>query len=35
MNQSLNYNELLQAAVEEALQGLAEGGISIGAAIFD
>jgi len=35
MNQSLNYNELLQTAVEEALEGLAEGGIPIGAAIFD
>src|SRR5215471_5511500 len=35
MNQSLNYNELLQTAVEEALEGLAEGGIPIGAAMFD
>src|SRR5262252_5477339 len=35
MNQSLNYNELLQTAAEEALEGLAEGGIPIGAAIFD
>ena len=35
MNRTLNYNDLLQVAVEEALQGLAEGGIPIGAAMFD
>jgi len=31
----MNYDDLLQVAVEEALQGLAEGGIPIGAAMFD
>jgi cytosine deaminase len=30
----MNYDDLLQVAVEEALQGLAEGGIPIGAAMF-
>jgi cytosine deaminase len=35
MNPTLNYDELLQTAVEEALAGLAEGGIPIGAAMFD
>ena len=35
MNRTLNYDDLLQAAIEEALAGLAEGGIPIGAAMFD
>ena len=35
MDQSINYSELLQVAIQEALQGLAEGGIPIGAAMFD
>src|SRR5215467_1510504 len=35
MNQTLDYDKLLRTAVEEALEGLAEGGIPIGAAIFD
>ena len=34
MNASTNY-EMLQVALEEARRGLAEGGIPIGAAIFD
>lgn len=32
---TLDYNAMLQVAIEEARQGLAEGGIPIGAAIFD
>ena len=35
MNPNLNYNSMLQIAIEEAEQGLAEGGIPIGAALFD
>jgi cytosine deaminase len=35
MNGTIDYDELLRTAVEEALEGLAEGGIPIGAAIFD
>jgi len=35
MEQDLNFNLLLQVAIEEARQGLAEGGIPIGAAMFD
>src|SRR5438128_11706960 len=35
MTQSLDYNEMLQAALAEAQQGWAEGGIPIGAALFD
>jgi len=35
MDQTLDYDKLLRTAVEEALEGLAEGGIPIGAAIFD
>jgi cytosine deaminase len=35
MNRTFNYDDLLQAAIEEALEGLAEGGIPIGAAMFD
>jgi cytosine/creatinine deaminase len=30
-----NYEQMLQIAIEEARQGLAEGGIPIGAALFD
>lgn len=30
-----DYNQMLQTAIEEARQGLAEGGIPIGAALFD
>jgi cytosine deaminase len=32
---NLNHNELLQIAIDEARIGLAEGGIPIGAALFD
>lgn len=35
MNESLNYQEMLEVAIEEARKGLAEGGIPIGAALFD
>ena len=35
MSQSLNYQSMLQVAIDEARQGLAEGGIPIGAALFD
>ena len=35
MMQALDYNAMLQVAIEEARQGLAEGGIPIGAALFD
>ena len=35
MNNELNYEEMLTVAIEEAKQGLAEGGIPIGAALFD
>ncbi len=31
----LNFEEMLKIAIEEAKQGLAEGGIPIGAALFD
>jgi creatinine deaminase len=31
----MDYNGMLRVAIEEARQGLAEGGIPIGAAIFD
>lgn len=31
----INYEEMLKFAIEEARQGLAEGGIPIGAALFD
>jgi cytosine/creatinine deaminase len=31
----VNYNAMLKVAIEEARQGLAEGGIPIGAALFD
>lgn len=35
MNETLDYNAMLKIAVEEARSGLAEGGIPIGAALFD
>ena len=35
MNSQLDYNSMLQVAIGEAEQGLAEGGIPIGAALFD
>ena len=35
MPSSLDYTAMLQIALEEARQGLAEGGIPIGAALFD
>jgi creatinine deaminase len=35
MNSELDYNSMLQIAIEEAEQGLTEGGIPIGAALFD
>lgn len=35
MAQEINYQEMLDVAIEEAKLGLAEGGIPIGAALFD
>jgi creatinine deaminase len=35
MNQNLDYNAMLNVAIAEARQGLSEGGIPIGAALFD
>src|SRR5919107_3047402 len=35
MTQPLDYHAMLEVAIEEARQGLAEGGIPIGAALFD
>lgn len=35
MSEKLNYDAMLQVAIEEARLGLAEGGIPIGAALFD
>jgi cytosine/creatinine deaminase len=35
MNRQLDYNAMLQVAIDEARLGLAEGGIPIGAALFD
>lgn len=35
MSQAIDYNALLLVAIEEAREGLAEGGIPIGAALFD
>lgn len=35
MNSNLDYNSMLQVAIEEAEQGLVEGGIPIGAVLFD
>src|SRR5947208_2849460 len=34
MNQRIDYQGMLRVAIEEAQQGLAEGGIPIGAALF-
>ncbi len=35
MSADLDYQSMLRVAIEEARQGLAEGGIPIGAALFD
>lgn len=35
MAQALDYQAMLQVAIDEARKGLAEGGIPIGAALFD
>lgn len=35
MSSPLDYQSMLRVAIEEARQGLAEGGIPIGAALFD
>jgi cytosine/creatinine deaminase len=35
MNKTFDFNAMLNVAIEEARQGLAEGGIPIGAALFD
>ena len=35
MNELLDYQAMLRVAIEEARQGLGEGGIPIGAALFD
>jgi len=35
MSEALDYQAMLEVAIKEARQGLAEGGIPIGAAIFD
>ena len=35
MNSSLDYRAMLRVALDEARQGLAEGGVPIGAALFD
>lgn len=35
MDHSMDYNFMLQVAIEEAKKGLSEGGIPIGAALFD
>ena len=35
MTETLDYHAMLQVAIAEAKQGLAEGGIPIGAALFD
>jgi len=35
MNSNLDFGPMLQIAIEEARQGLVEGGIPIGAALFD
>ena len=35
MSKKLDYESMLQVAIEEARNGLAEGGIPIGAAVFD
>lgn len=35
MSKKIDYHQMLKIAIEEARQGLAEGGIPIGAALFD
>lgn len=35
MNQDLDFSSLLEVAIDEARVGLAEGGVPIGAALFD
>jgi len=35
MTQEIDYHAMLEVAIEEARQGLAEGGIPVGAALFD
>jgi creatinine deaminase len=35
MTEKLDYNAMLEVAIEEARQGLREGGIPVGAALFD
>lgn len=35
MENNLDYKAMLDVAIEEAMQGLSEGGIPIGAALFD
>jgi cytosine deaminase len=35
MSSAIDYNAMLGVAIEEAKQGLAEGGVPIGAALFD
>jgi len=35
VSQAIDYDALLRVAIEEARQGLAEGGIPVGAALFD
>jgi cytosine/creatinine deaminase len=35
MTQELDYSAMLDVAIEEAREGLAEGGIPVGAALFD
>ena len=35
MNSTLDYQSMLRIAIEEAMAGLADGGIPIGAALFD
>lgn len=35
MNADLDYQSMLRVAIDEARQGLAEGGVPIGAALFD
>ena len=35
MNDQIDYQAMLEIAIDEAKQGLAEGGIPIGAALFD
>ncbi|MBA2494697.1 MAG: nucleoside deaminase, partial [Acidobacteria bacterium] len=35
MDREIDYKAMLNVAIEEARQGLSEGGIPIGAALFD